>query len=381
MALFQDTGSDPRAAAEVLADVLLYFGAAGDAAASNPPGFARRKASVAHSLAAVAELDDPQRDAIYFAGLLHAVGAFGASARQSEPLGERASRASLWDIPSDGARICANIPALPPDTADIVRWQSEWWDGTGYPDQLRWHGIPQAAVMLGISDAYLRAADVEDALVSIVGQSGRRFGPDAARTFTMWYHITGGEPDAAEMPIHALGVTDATTAEALLDDIADRVDAHIGVPGRWQRVDRLAADTAAALQLGEDDRHALALAARIYGAGELQRGTADEASFDPLARLGIDDRAERATAAAALVEGNATLGKAHDVLRARGEWFDGTGKPHELRNTAIPIASRILAAVIAYDGLRRKDLLDTAGGTQFDPDVVRAVMSAARSHA
>jgi HD-GYP domain-containing protein (c-di-GMP phosphodiesterase class II) len=47
-----------------------------------------------------------------------------------------------------------------------------------------------------------------------------------------------------------------------------------------------------------------------------------------------------------------------------------------LRRDRIPLASRILSAVVAYDALDRKERLETAAGSQFDPAVVRAVIGA-----
>ncbi|HZY98439.1 MAG TPA: HD domain-containing phosphohydrolase, partial [Candidatus Baltobacteraceae bacterium] len=82
-----------------------------------------------------------------------------------------------------------------------------------------------------------------------------------------------------------------------------------------------------------------------------------------------------------LVAENPTLGGAAPVLRARSEWYDGTGKPDGLLHQAIPAAAGILAAAIAYDDLDHKDRIDTASGTQFDPRAVRAVLESARTRA
>ncbi|MBV8583913.1 MAG: hypothetical protein JO241_07940 [Candidatus Eremiobacteraeota bacterium] len=382
MTLFQDTGGDPRGAASQFADVLTAYGAIGDAACGNPPGLARRKASTAVSLARVAECEPHECDAMYFAGLLHAVGAVGNPAyRKDERLSERLARMESWDTPSMGAQICEHIPALPAQTADIVRWQAECWDGTGYPDQLRWHGIPRPAMLLALADTVVRAADPEEALTAVAMQSGRAFSPDMTRTFTMWFHVSGGEAETAEPPLEALRDVSAASTLALMDAIADRIDKHNGDEGRWRRVERLATASAALLNVDATENERLALAVRLYGAGEIAKSQQSEASFDPLARLGIDDRAAHAVLAAKLVEENPTLGRAAAVLRARSEWYDGTGKPDGLFHRAIPAAAGLLAAAIAYDALGHKDRIDTAAGTQFDPQTVRAVLEAARTRA
>ncbi len=152
--------------------------------------------------------------------------------------------------------------------------------------------------------------------------------------------------------------------------------------------------TAVALGLDDDARFALAIAARTYGAGEMGAATLESAKFDPLARLGVEERSHNAKTAAALLENNPTLRSAAEVLRARSEWFDGTGKPLGLRHQAIPTTAGILAATIAYDALERAyhvnartergspaDLLDSMAGTQFDPKIVRAFLEIARARA
>ena len=380
MTLFQDTGGDPRAAAAQFADVLALYGAIGDAVCGNPLGFARKKAATAVSLAQSAQTEPALCNAVYFAGMLHAIGAIGnASFRKGERLSERLARMESWDVPAQGARFCQELEALPPATADLVRWQAECWDGTGYPDQLRWHGIPPCAMLLALADAYARAPETEDILPAVAMQSGRAYGPEIARTFTMWFHMSGGEVDAVEPPLDALTGVDDRQIGALLDTIADRVDAHNGVEGRWRRIARLAEQTADIMALDAPAKRALGLAVRLYGTGETGERELSEISFDPLARLGIDERTAHALAAAALLEGNATLAAAAPVLRARGEWFDGTGKPDGLLHKALPTAAAILAAAIAYDQLGHKDRIDTAAGTQFDPQVVRAILEAARA--
>jgi response regulator RpfG family c-di-GMP phosphodiesterase len=381
MTLFPDLGGDPRAALARSADVLAWYGALGDAVLGNPPGFAVRKASLARALCEIAEIPASERDAVYFAGILHASGAIGNAAyRKGERLSERVSRMESWDVPAQGARLCEALGALPAETADMVRWQSECWDGTGFPDQLRWHGIPMSAQMLAVADRYLRAADPEEALGGIGMDAGRAFSPDAARTFTMWFHVNAGEITLSSLPVDVLRA-DGPDAASLLDELADRIDAHNGVPERWRRVADLALGAAAHLQFDEASTAALALAAHVYGAGELTASKVEDEDFDPLARLGVEHRAEHAARAAAFVAPYDAFRNAAPILVARGEWFDGTGRPKGLRNRDILPAAGVLAAAIAYEHLDRGERLEGAAGTQFDPKIVRALMETAKAHA
>jgi response regulator RpfG family c-di-GMP phosphodiesterase len=375
-----------------LADVLAWYGAVGDAASGLPAGFAARKAAAAVSLGQVGQLDAALLAAIPYAGLLHAVGTIGNPAyRKGEKLPERYAKMESWDVPAQGARICESIAALPVETADIVRWQSECWDGTGFPDQLRWHSIPAASQYLALADAFCRSTDPDDAHTEQAAQSGRAYGPEAARIFTMWYHIQAHDLQPLELPLGALKASE-DDAEKLLDQIADRIDEHNGAPGRWRRVAHLANATARELKLDQPASRLLALCSRLYGAGELSDHEVEDAQFDPLARLGIEHRAKHATLSASLVKENATLKPALEILRARSEWFDGTGKPHGLKHNDIPAVASILSAVIAYDTLSEvhrtgpvehrgapAGRMDTAAGTQFNPEIVRALLEAAKA--
>ncbi len=392
MALFQEADGDPRVALDRLADVLSYYGAVGDAAAGLTFGFSLRKAAFARSIAEVLEVEASLLDAVAIAGLMHSVGALGnpALVRESD-LPERLATMERWDIPAAGARVCAAIGAVPERVADIVRWQSEAWDGTGFPDQLRWNGIPVPSVALALADRLVRANEPEEALAGIAEEAGRSFAPAHARAFMLWFHRSGAEVEPFTFPRAAL-LSEFSDPGDLLLDIADRIDRHLGVAGRARNVLRLSEASARALGCNAGEIEALRIAALTFGAGEL--GDGFESTLDPLVRLGLERRAERAVAGAHFLEGLPTLAAAAPLVAARAEWFDGTGKPAGLARDRIPIAARILATAIAYDAIdidtrarpaaRRAtagERLDGAAGTHFDPRVVTAVLDAAKAHA
>lgn len=380
MTLFQDAEGDPRTKAAQLADVLSWYGAVGDAASGNAVGFGMRKASMAVALAKLANISEHEIGALYIAGIVHAVGAIGSNAyRKGESLSPRIAKMESWDVPARGARFCACIAGLPEETADMVRWQAECWDGTGFPDQIRWHGIPAPSQCLLLADTFLRSPDPEEALGEIGLASGRAFGPDYARLFTNWFHLNAGEVEELPFPVEAIG--DNADPEAAIDTMADVVDTHNNVAGRWHRVARLAHGAASLLGLDDANMRALDLAARIFGAGEVIAEVTEDEQFDPLSRLGIDARAKDAKAGAAFAKPFATLAEAAAAVSDRAEWFDGTGKPRGKRGDAISRPGAILATAIAHDLLDRSERLEDAAGTQFDPAIVKAVLEAAKAHA
>ena len=87
---------------------------------------------------------------------------------------------------------------------------------------------------------------------------------------------------------------------------------------------------------------------------------------------------------------DATLVMARDIVYTHHERWDGKGYPRGLEGSAIPIAGRVMAIVDAYDALtsarcyrgamsheQALQVLTRGSGSQFDPAVVDAFLSAA----
>ena len=75
---------------------------------------------------------------------------------------------------------------------EIARCHHEWWDGTGYPRQLKGMDIPKGARIVALADAfdamthgrpYAAAIPVEDALAQIAALRGRQFDPELTDYF------------------------------------------------------------------------------------------------------------------------------------------------------------------------------------------------------
>lgn len=391
MRLYQGTAANSSSARHALADAFLLFAAVADYAAGAPAEQGERVASLAVALAEFAERDEAERMALAYAARLRNIGALGNPALQKgAEMPPRAAAMQLSDVPADGARLCERFGALPALTADLVRWQSEAWDGTGFPDQLRWHGVPKAAQLLSIAKKYVEMADPEEAFATILAHGGREFGPEMTRAFVMWYHTNAGEIENRPFPADALNETRTHVSE-VLQILGERIDAHNGTQGRWERVGGYAERVAETLQLPAEDRNDLALAALFFGTGELRAHSLESVQFDPLARLGIRLRAEHAAYAAAILPAFPTFAGIARVIGARAEWYDGSGLPGHLFHEKIPVPTQVLAIAIAYDALEEAygahigkhrqpplERLDGAAGTQFDPRVVRALQQAIR---
>lgn len=395
MSLTQGTGANSSPDAVALGEALSFFGSIADYAAGEEREVTERAASLAVALGRLAELSPEECDALYFAARLRNCGALGNPAfDRHDPPPERIARMQRTDIPAAGARLCETFAALPHETADVVRWQSERWDGTGYPDQLRWGGIPKPAQLLHVAKSYAEQPDGDDAFERITMLAGQAFAPEQIRTFTMWYHTCAGEIGPLGAPPY--GALDAlkTSAAAIVDALAERVDAHNGTPGRAQRIAALVDRLAARLDLDDASRARAHDAALLFAIGELRAPELEAAQFDPLARLGNGTRAAHAVQAAALVERSPHGESLARVMRARAEWFDGTGGPDGLRHGSIPREAHLLAVAIGYDAMEESyrsritqertlpiARLETAAGTQFDPQAIRALESVLKANA
>jgi response regulator RpfG family c-di-GMP phosphodiesterase len=392
MSLAEGTGANSSPEPVALGEVLTLFGRVCDHAAGVPPDEGDRVASLAMTMASLAGLTQEDSSALYFAARLRNAGVLGNRAfAKGDALADRDSMMERWKVPAHGARLCERILALPPGTADIVRWQAECWDGTGYPDQLRWTGIPKAAQLLHIAQSFAGAVDAEEALSAITFESGRSFAPEQTHTFVIWFHTYGGEIGSIEPPYEALR-SGVVAKEDVLTLLSERLDDHNGVPGRAERIASHAQQIGAALQFSAQELEQMLVAARLFAIGELRVEGIDSSQFDPLARLGVQSRAAEAAIAAELLQAYPATAAAASIVRARAEWYDGTGAPKGLRQSEIPRTAQALALATAFEAIDRtyhtriganRTLpivrIETAAGTQFDPLVVRALTEIVRA--
>jgi putative two-component system response regulator len=114
-----------------------------------------RVADLARRLAIATGFDDDAVAATYFAARVHDIGKIGVPDSvlgKKEALGPE-EIAQMRRVPEIGAEICKPLRSSHVIT-EIIRHQKERVDGTGYPDGLAGDGIPAAARILAICDAY-----------------------------------------------------------------------------------------------------------------------------------------------------------------------------------------------------------------------------------
>lgn len=137
------------------------------------------------------------------------------------------------------------------------------------------------------------------------------------------------------------------------------------------------------MNMSEEDLVALELFATVHDIGKISIDQNILTKEDPL--TDDDWREIRKHPETGYRIANSSPGLMHvaDLILSHHEWWDGTGYPRGLKGEQIPLASRILAVVDAYDAMthdrsykkaRSKEEaineLKLCSGTQFDPKLV-----------
>jgi len=177
----------------------------------------------------------------------------------------------------------------------------------------------------------------------------------------------------------------------VLHDLA--LDRIVETAAHGERVERYARSVAREMHLPADTEPSLAIAARFHDIGKIAIPEALVTKPSPLTQGEISIMRQHAEIGAEILEATATLAGAAPVVRASHEWFAGGGYPHQLAGEAIPIGSRIIAVVDAYDAMTQDrayrsrfnaadavaELLRCAP-IQFDPQVVAAFLAVLGRH-
>ncbi len=182
----------PSAVREQTRDVLLrIMHAKQPELPDHSSGVAHLAVQVGHRLGMTAE----QIDELARAAELHDIGKVGLPDAILDKPG--ALDADEWEFVRQhtilGERILSAAPALRP-VATIVRASHERWDGRGYPDRLAGQGIPLAARIVAVCDAYeaitsnrcyRQARSDEVAREELVRGAGRQFDPQVVAAFLL----------------------------------------------------------------------------------------------------------------------------------------------------------------------------------------------------
>jgi HD-GYP domain-containing protein (c-di-GMP phosphodiesterase class II) len=160
-----------------------------------------------------------------------------------------------------------------------------------------------------------------------------------------------------------------------------------------ERVARYAQSVARELDLPSESMPGLEIAARFHDIGKLALPDALIAKPSPLTPGEAAIVRRHVDVGADVLASTRTLGDAALAVRASHEWFGGGGYPRNVAGANIPIASRVIAVVDAYDAMtqdrayrRHVDSSDAIAEllrccpAQFDPQVVAAFLTVRGKH-
>jgi len=173
-------------------------------------------------------------------------------------------------------------------------------------------------------------------------------------------------------------------ARTLLSGLAQR-DPHL--TDHLADVERLAAGTARALGLTEDQVELIALGAELHDVGKIAIAETILHKPGPLDEQEWTLMRGHTIAGEQILNSSPALAPVAPLVRSSHERWDGRGYPDGLRGTAIPLGARVIAVCDSYDAMTsdrsyRRAMseevalaeLRAGAGSQFDPQVVAAFL-------
>ncbi|MBN1349602.1 PAS domain S-box protein [candidate division KSB1 bacterium] len=174
------------------------------------------------------------------------------------------------------------------------------------------------------------------------------------------------------------------TYRQIIETLIDFIDTKDIYTGKHsQRLVKDCVYLAKQLHLAERDIHDLEVAAILHDVGKIK---IPKRILNKFGTLTPDERRilnQHAATGAHAVEKIPKFYRVSKIIRHHHERYDGTGYPDQIKGSAIPVESRILAVVDAFDAMTndrpfRKaisiaeaiDELECCKGTQFDPLIV-----------
>ena len=183
------------------------------------------------------------------------------------------------------------------------------------------------------------------------------------------------------------GASEHSVLVELVDDyLADTL-------GHSERVARYAQSVARQIGVERQLGDALEAAALFHDVGKIAMPAALVTKPSPLTSGEKAIMRRHAEIGAEMLDSTRTLRGAAPIVLASHEWFGGGGYPRRLAGNTIPLASRIIAVVDAYDAMTQdrayRVRLNSAEAvnellrctpTQFDPEVVKPFLAVLGRH-
>ncbi|MEL7601720.1 MAG: HD domain-containing phosphohydrolase [Bacillota bacterium] len=153
--------------------------------------------------------------------------------------------------------------------------------------------------------------------------------------------------------------------------------------GHIQRLESLAQEFAHKLQFSKENLNYLLQAVRIHDIGKI--GMPEEIALKPssLSESECETMQKHVEIGYRIAQAIGEFAHLADVILYHHEWWNGQGYPHGLKEESIPLLSRIISILDAFDVMthnqpykcarsinRALDELRLKAGTQFDPVLI-----------
>ncbi len=182
-------------------------------------------------------------------------------------------------------------------------------------------------------------------------------------------------------------VTEADALKALAIERMPETMAHS------ERVSRYAQSVGQEMRVDRELHSTLDLAARFHDIGKVAMPEALLTKPSPLTPGELAIMRRHVSLGAEILQATETLAWVAPLVMTSHEWFNGGGYPERLAGADIPLATRIITVVDAYDamtqdrsyrmGTHSKDAIAEllrCTPTQFDPEVVAAFLAVLGKH-
>lgn len=349
---------------------------------------------------------------VFFAGLLHDLGAVGSINHITECsyVQEQQEDLQIQNHTVRGSALIECIPGLS-DVSKLVKYHHEWWNGEGYPFKVSGNNIPLGSQILRIVDTadiagcFSSRKNMLHNLKSIACLTGSAWSREIWALFVKTTADAGFYEklmDHSQLPImisekiKKIGtpkqLDNEEGVERIFHIFAAMVDMKdASTSGHSLRVARYAYNLASCMELSDDACKKVYLAGLVHDCGRLGIPTM---ILNRSGRLNdkemsvVREHAQMTIRCMSCLPDQPEMTEIGHIAGHDHERYDGTGYPDKLSGERIPKLSRIICAVDALDSMITSSSyrllspkcailrLQQAAGKQFDPKVVRALVSA-----
>lgn len=353
---------------------------------------------------------------IFISGLLHDVGAVGAYKHISEyrTLHDQLENPYIRNHPRYGAALLDWLPGTT-RISSYVRSHHEWWDGRGYPENRVGSDINIGAQIIRLADAtdiancFFSSASLASGLQSMSVLTESAWSEDIWMAFAESVEDSGfydtlmdesSLTGAIASKLDEVGLpeelNDETGVERFLHLIAVLVDTKDpSTSGHSLRTARYAKAIAQSMGLSKQDVQLTYRAGLVHDCGRLGVPTlllARSGRLNDEEMALVRRHAEMTIRAFSCIPNAIGMAEFGRIAGHDHERFDGNGYPDKLTGDKTPLISKILSATDAFDAMTspssfRQQLssrfavirLQQGAGSQFDPDIVDAIVAAIKA--